>query len=310
MFQPKLEIRHLRMLQAMARTGSVTRSAAILGLTQSALSHQIREAERRLGVDLFVQRNRRMHMTPAAQTLNAEAERLLTRLEEMERSVSALAMNGKAVKIGCNAGSCYRWLSRFLKSAREPASDISVEIVADPARHGIEPLLDHTVDLAILSGPQDRTQTRSLRLISDELIVATAPDHPLAARSSVLPQDLAGEVFIVYGQADTLPECSAVLSAAMEVSRGSLRVDLIEAAVELVGSGFGVSMLPRRAIDPYLAAHRIVGLPVTRAGITFDWHAVMRKTETPTGSTARVAEAMRHWCTIHPDGMNGGQIGH
>ena len=44
MYQPKLDIRHLRMLQAMAATGSVTRAAALLHLTQSALSHQIGEA--------------------------------------------------------------------------------------------------------------------------------------------------------------------------------------------------------------------------------------------------------------------------
>src|SRR5271170_2889005 len=87
LFQPRLEMRHLRMLQAMARTGSVTRAAAMLGLTQSALSHQIREAERRLGLDLFVQGNKRMQMTPAARIVNEEAGRILAQLERMENSV-------------------------------------------------------------------------------------------------------------------------------------------------------------------------------------------------------------------------------
>jgi LysR family transcriptional regulator for metE and metH len=73
LYQPKLEVRHLRMLQAMATTGNVTRAAALLNLTQSALSHQIREAERRLGLDLFVHGNKQMRMTPAAAALNEEA---------------------------------------------------------------------------------------------------------------------------------------------------------------------------------------------------------------------------------------------
>jgi LysR family transcriptional regulator for metE and metH len=58
MFLPRLEIRHLRMLQVMSRTGNITHAAAALSLTQSALSHQIREAERRPGLKLFVRGNK------------------------------------------------------------------------------------------------------------------------------------------------------------------------------------------------------------------------------------------------------------
>ena len=76
MFQPRLEVRHLRMLQVMSRTGNITHAAVALCLTQSALSHQIREAERRLGRKLFVRGNKRMQMTPAARILNEEAGRI------------------------------------------------------------------------------------------------------------------------------------------------------------------------------------------------------------------------------------------
>ena len=72
----------------MARTGSVTRAAAMLGLTQSALSHQIREAERRLGLDLFVQRDRRMQLTPVAVSLSEEAGRILAQLERLEKQIA------------------------------------------------------------------------------------------------------------------------------------------------------------------------------------------------------------------------------
>jgi hypothetical protein len=60
MFQPRLEVRHLRMLQVMSRTGNITHAAVALCLTQSALSHQIREAERRLGLKLFVRGNKHL----------------------------------------------------------------------------------------------------------------------------------------------------------------------------------------------------------------------------------------------------------
>src|ERR1700761_2426570 len=143
MFQPRLEIRHLRMLQAMARAGSVTRAASLLGLTQSALSHQIREAERRLGLPLFVQSSKRLQMTQAAESLTEEAGRILSQLERVEAEVtSAGAELRHIVRIGCGAYSGYRWLPRFLKNFQAAADDIDIEVVADATQRPLKALVD------------------------------------------------------------------------------------------------------------------------------------------------------------------------
>ena len=60
----ELEIRHLRLVQTVAAVGSLTAAACRLNLTQSALSHQLRDIEERLGTALFLRRNRRMIATP------------------------------------------------------------------------------------------------------------------------------------------------------------------------------------------------------------------------------------------------------
>src|SRR5271168_4401994 len=186
MFHPRLEIRHLRMLQAMARTGSVTRAASLLGLTQSALSHQIREAERRLGLDLFIQGNKRMQMTAAAEILTDEAGRILAQLERVEADVTNTGAETRhTVRIGCGAYSCYRWLPRFLKGFQASAADIDVEVVADATQQPLKALLDRKIDVAVTSGTPHRTSTRSLRLFRDELVLITARDHPLAKKKVI-----------------------------------------------------------------------------------------------------------------------------
>ena len=65
----KLEIRHLRLLAAVAQTGSVTEAGKRLHLTQSALSHQLRDAEEKLGTALFLRLGKRMVLTPAGEKL-------------------------------------------------------------------------------------------------------------------------------------------------------------------------------------------------------------------------------------------------
>ncbi len=295
---PKLEMRHLRMLQAMALTGSVTRSAALLNLTQSALSHQIREAERRLGLDLFVQGNKQMQMTPAAQILNEEAGRILAQLERAERAVENPGEGMRhVVRIGCGAYSAYRWLPRFMRAFQESDPDIDIEVVADATQRPLTALTDRHLDIAVTSGKPAKSATRSLILFRDELILIMAPDHPLAAKPFVVAQDLADQVYISYSDvAEKGHEYDSFLKPAHVTYRKLLKVELTEAIVELVAAGFGISILSRWAVSQYLRSGVLASAKVTRKGLYVDWHAVTRKSEPPTDPAWRMASALQSWC--------------
>jgi len=298
MYQPRLEIRHLRMLQAMARTSSVTRAASLLGLTQSALSHQIREAERRLGQALFVQSSKKMLMTPAAQNLTEEAGRILSQLERAEVEV---ASNGAEVRhivrIGCGAYSGYRWLPRFLKSFQEQAANIDIEVVADATQRPLKALADRNIDIAVTSGTPDKTAAKSLRLFRDELILIMPPDHPLASRSVVAAQDLADQIYISYSDIpEKGHEYDSFLKPAQVTYRKMLKVELTEAIVELVIGGFGISILSKWAVSHYLRSGALVAAKISRNGLFVDWHAVVRKSEPADSPAWRMAQALKSWC--------------
>jgi LysR family transcriptional regulator, regulator for metE and metH len=298
MFHPRLEIRHLRMLQAMARTGSVTRAASLLGLTQSALSHQIREAERRLGLGLFVQGSKKMQMTSAAESLTEEAGRILSQLERVEAEVtSAGAEFRHIVRIGCGAYSGYRWLPRFLKSFQEDAADIDIEVVADATQRPLKALVERHIDIAVTAGTLDKTASKSLRLFRDELILIMPPDHPLAAKSVVAPQDLADQVYISYSDIpEKGHEYDSFLKPAQVTYRKMLKVELTEAIIELVIGGFGISILSKWAVSPYLRSGALVAAKISRNGLFVDWHAVVRKSEPVDSPAWRMAQALKYWC--------------
>ncbi|HEV7986220.1 MAG TPA: LysR family transcriptional regulator [Steroidobacteraceae bacterium] len=298
MFQPRLEMRHLRMLQAMARTGSVTRAAAMLGLTQSALSHQIREAERRLGLDLFIQRDKRMQMTPIALTLSEEAGRILAQLERLEQQIARdRGVMRHIVRIGCGAYSGYRWLPRFLKVFQQHAADIDIEVVADATQRPLQALQDRDIDVAVSSGTPDKSTTRSLRLFRDELVLIMAPSHPLAGKEVIVAQDLSDQVYISYSAiAEKGHEYERFMKPAQVSYRSMLRVELTEAIVELVIGGFGISILSRWAVNHYLQSGALASARVTRKGLHVDWYAATRKSEPDDGGAWRMATALKNWC--------------
>lgn len=298
MHQPKLEIRHLRMLQAMAATGSVTRAAAMLNLTQSALSHQIREAGRRLGVELFVKGHRQMQMTPAAMVLNEEAGRILAQLERAEAAVENRGEGIRhVVRIGCGAYSAYRWLPRFMRAFQESEPDIDVEVVADATQRPLNALIDRSIDIAVTSGIPQKSATRSLKLFRDELILITAPDHPLAGKPFVVAQDMADQVNISYSDiAEKGHEYDSFLKPAQVSYRKMVKVELTEAIVELVAAGFGVSILSRWAVSQYLRRGVLAAARVSHDGLWVDWHAVTRKSEGDAAPAWRMARALQAWC--------------
>src|SRR5215216_5575869 len=94
---PQLDLRHLRLVAAMADAGGQTRAAERLHLTQSALSHQLRDLESRIGTPLFIRGNRRMVLTPAGERVLSSARRVLHEIETLERDLIATAAEGGGV---------------------------------------------------------------------------------------------------------------------------------------------------------------------------------------------------------------------
>src|ERR671921_2028004 len=86
-----LEIRHLKLVRAVAAAGTLTGAGAVLHLTQSALSHQLRDIEARLGTPLFLRVGKRMVLTPAGERVLRSADDVLAAIERTEEAIRTLA---------------------------------------------------------------------------------------------------------------------------------------------------------------------------------------------------------------------------
>src|ERR1700686_2378608 len=109
--KPKIEVRHLKLLVTVAQEGSVTEAGKRVNLTQSALSHQLRDAEEKLGTALFLRLGRKMVLTPAGERLIPCPRRVLDELSDTEPQIEGL--NGGArgvIRLSTECYTCYHWL--------------------------------------------------------------------------------------------------------------------------------------------------------------------------------------------------------
>src|SRR6185369_11546218 len=169
----KLEIRHLRLLAAIAETGSVTEAGRRLHLTQSALSHQLRDAEEKLGAALFLRLGKRMVLTPAGEKLLATAQKVLDDLRTAESQIEGLNGGTRGIiRISTECYTCYHWLPPVLKKFHHRFPKVELSIDAEYTHRPIEALLDGKLDVAILNctPPPRNASLRLMPMFEDELV--------------------------------------------------------------------------------------------------------------------------------------------
>src|SRR5690606_40432849 len=122
-----LEIRHLQLVRAVAETGTLTAAAERLCVTQSALSHRLRELEQRLGSAVFHRQGRRMIPTRTGARLLAAAEQVLDELERTRNDLARLSAGEQGeLRLSTGCYTAYHWLPRLLPAfqARHPRVEI------------------------------------------------------------------------------------------------------------------------------------------------------------------------------------------
>ena len=194
-----LDSRHLRLIDEVARAQSVTRAADRLHVTQSAVSHQLREIEDKVGTPLFLRSGRRMLPTPAGLLLVRAAEKVLEEINGAESAVAAMAQHlGGEFRLCTQCHTGYHWLPPILEDVRRGFPQVDVRIAVEHTMNPIAALLDGKLDLAIVNRvPRDK-RLHVQPLFRDEQAVVVHPSHPFATRKFVTPRELGAERLLLY----------------------------------------------------------------------------------------------------------------
>ena len=298
----RLQLSHYRVVQAVRIHGTVSAAAQALGLTQPALSHQIAEAERRLGTKLFARVGRRLRLTSAGDLLATSADTILMEAGLAESTLIGKpgATTGEVIRIGTFAYNSYRWLPLFLKQLQHQWPNLYFEFITDTNKVPIRSVLDGDVDIAISAGNLSSSRTKVFSLFNDELLAIAALGYPTAAENYMLAADFLDDPFITYSTIyETGFEEELLWRPAGRRPLNYLRAGNTEAVIEMVKAGFGRSILSRWAVQPYIDKHQLVALSVTKQGMPVKWSAVVRKSHQHGKLLEAVCEQLQIWCQIN-----------
>jgi len=249
-----LEIRHLETISAIRDGGSLLEAAERLHLTQSALSHQLRELEARLGTPLLNRRTRPARLTTAGLRVLALADDVLPRMRATQRELQRLAQGRTGrLHLAIECHSCFQWLMPALDAFRGQWPEVALDLSAAFSFAPLPALTRGDLDLVITSDPQTLEAVQYIPLFSYELVLAVASANPLAAARHVEAAQLADQTLITYPvERQRLDVFTAFLDAAGVEPAAVRKAELTPVIAQLVASNRGVAALPNWALTEYL----------------------------------------------------------
>ncbi|MGB4776176.1 MAG: LysR family transcriptional regulator [Daejeonella sp.] len=264
-----MEIRHLRLVKAIVEEGSISKAINKLHLTQSALSHQLKEAEYQLGAKIFLRQNKKLILTKVGEVIFKAANEILNKLAKTEAEIKHL-ISGETgeIRISTECYSSYHWLPAVIKQFHLLFPNIEIKIIMEATHYPLQKLKENSIDLAITSDPVEDSHIKYIELFQDEMVMVVSENHPWKEKKYVVAEDFINEHLFIH----SLPlECVTIhqflLAPAGILPKKITPLPLTEASIEMVKADMGIMSMAKWSLQPYLNNNYIRTVKIGKNGL-------------------------------------------
>jgi DNA-binding transcriptional LysR family regulator len=254
-----MDLPQLEMFLAVAEERSFTRAGERLHVSQSAISRQVGLLERELGGKLFHRDGKRVSLTHAGELLARTASGLSRQMQDVIEQISAVhGLRRGRLRIAGGMSVCMYILPRLLKRYRALHPDVDLRVTSGTSQAILAKLRAHEVDLALLTLPILEKDLEVVPVLREEMVVVTAPRHPLTGHGTVDAQQLAKYPLVLYelgsrtreSVENFLREEGVPFDVVMETENA----EIIKA---MVAAGIGITVLSHASVASDLRHKRL-----------------------------------------------------
>lgn len=264
-----MEIRHLKLVKAIVEEGSITKAITKLHLTQSALSHQLREAEEQLGTQIFHRINKKLILTKAGEKFYETATEVLAKLSDTQVQIKKLVYGEQGeIRISTECYASYYWLPGLSREFQSTYPHVELSIILEGIVNPLQKLLDGQLDVAITSDPIKNDHIEYVELFEDEIVAVISRDHLWAGKKYVSAEDFAKETLIIHSfPTESVAVHKHFLAPAKVHPKKIVAVPFTEAAMQMVAANMGIVAMPHWVIKPYIKWSALKVLKVGKNGV-------------------------------------------
>lgn len=264
-----LDRHHLAIVREIHRLGTLTEAAKSLHLSQPALTHSIKKLEQQLGAALWTKEGRTLRFSVAGDYVLRLANRLLPQFEDAEINIAQIASGQRGIlRIGMECHPCYQWMLKVVEPYLQQWPDVDVDVKQAFQFGGIGALFGHEIDLLVTPDPLEKTTLVFTPVFEYEQVLVLSTQHPLAAKTTINPQDLLSEVLITYPvEVERLDIFNQFLLPAACQPKQHKVIETTEIMLQLVAAGRGLAALPRWLAEEFQAKLPITCVRLGKRGI-------------------------------------------
>ncbi len=289
-----IEIKHLKAVQALAEQGTVQGAAGQLCITQSALSHQIAELERRLGQPLFIRKSQPVVFTATGQLLLSAAGKVLPQISALNQLLKPAQGKPKRLRLCVECHACFHWLMPAVKLfASQPPHD-QIEWVAEIEHQAVDKLLQGELDVVLTSDIRPDERLDYQPLFSMQLRALLSPEHPLAAKDWLEPVDLQQQTLLGYPLPQARQDVFRYFLTDVPFHGTQRQISQASQILQLVAANQGVAVLPDWMAQPFQQQGLIASLALNEQGLWRPMYLCCRQQQTSSKPIQRLVAALRN----------------
>jgi DNA-binding transcriptional LysR family regulator len=261
---PAILTQQLEAFVEVARTGTISRAAEALFVSQPALTARIQGLERALSAEIFTRGRQGSRLTEAGRTFQPFAERALTALERGREAVAeVISGSGGRLTIGAAPAVSTYVLPSMLHRFQADHPGVQLSVRSGHSEDVLEMVLREEVEIGLMR-PIQHAEVISSLLYEDELVLVVHRGHRFAASAQIRMDQMATEHLILFDRTSSYHELtSALFRQAGIAPRGYLEVDNIDAAKRMVEQRLGIALLPGTSVQAEIGTGRLFPVEIS-----------------------------------------------
>jgi len=277
-----IERAHLEIIREIDRQRTLTDAAAVLHLSQSALSHSIRKLEQHTGVKIWIKQGRTLEFTEAGRFLLSLANRILPQFEHGDSTLTRFSSGKKGtLRIGMECHPCYQWLLKIVLPYLQKWPEVDMDIKKDFQFDGYKAIKDHETDLLITPDPYNDDDLIFTPIFPYEMVLVVAKDHRMGGKNNITAEELKTETLFTYPvDTERLDIFTHFLMPSACRPAHHKFVEDHEIMIQMVAAGRGVTALPDWMVAGYVELLPIKALRLGNSGLHKKLYTAIRATDT------------------------------
>lgn len=256
-----MTLRHFEILRAVAETGNFTRAAERLYITQSAVSHAIRELEEKAGTALFDRLSKSVQLTKSGRLLLEEITPILSSCEALDERIRCLEQQAPLHIVSSITIAAF-WLPKILNAFQKDWPDLRVNVDVVSAANAIDILRNGNADIALIEGAPPLGPFKCTLFAAYPLLVVCAPDY-LITRKELTLQEFCSEKLLLREKGSAIRDTlDSVLYLSGHTAQPAWTSVNSLALIEAAKAGLGITILPDVLVSEPLAQGKLITLPV------------------------------------------------